>query len=938
MKRLPPSVRSILFSLIIALIITVLYLAGIFESAENLSYDTVIRLEGEQPRDSSLILVAIDEASLKKLGRWPWPRSTTAYLLEAISDGEPATIGIDIGFFEPGPEDSGDDERLNAATEKSGRVIYPVYLADLPSLGEIVAFQKPFAGLAAAAAGLGHVHVEPSMDGVVRKVYLQQECGEESVPAFAVKCVESYLSRTGKESTVRFTDDGIAVGEIFIPTVSRTAGDRDETAGLITQDHMLYIRFAGPSGTFLSLPAWEVLKDGFPRELFRDKIVLIGATAAGLGDVSMTPFSTERRPMPGVELQANIINTILTKNSITRPGAIWTIAAIFLLSLATGWIFSGLTTRGSILAFLLLLITVVGLYFLLLFQTGIWIDAWPLLAVILGNYLTVTVQKLGSLFRALDGEIKNLSRTQKFAPPLPRSPDEEGLMRTLFSFLTSLLAIDTALLLVFEPGEKKLIVRRTWGKPEPAREDFRFPVPPILGDLSEPLEVHGLDAGEHFPWRGGKDRSCLLLPLAVSGQRLGFLLLGRNRETPFGKDEIATGKIIAHHLGYAIRKLDDYSQALDRTESSLHFFHPGGMEEKIRSLKILSRAMTYEQLLLISMLESVADGVIISDLLGNILLCNPRAGKIINIPEDETGKSTITEIFPKLLDMPKEEFSGRLQRIIGEKETFTREVTIGKSTYILSLSSISRGEGISGGIMAVFTDITYLKELDRLRAETMAMLTHEIKNPLSGILGFCDLFIGGEVGPEEISEYIHLIKDSVDGLQKLVVDYLAAARLESGALELIFSPLDLPSIIEDAITLLSPQAQEKDIRIEREFAIDLPGIEGDAGMLQRACGNLIGNAIQYSPAGTEIMICLSLLANRITLQVKDRGCGIAPEDRAKIFEKFYRSDRTRNITGTGLGLAITREIVERHGGSIRVEEREGGGSVFIVEFKTMSDT
>ena len=114
----------------------------------------------------------------------------------------------------------------------------------------------------------------------------------------------------------------------------------------------------------------------------------------------------------------------------------------------------------------------------------------------------------------------------------------------------------------------------------------------------------------------------------------------------------------------------------------------------------------------------------------------------------------------------------------------------------------------------------------------------------------------------------------------------------------------------------------------------IPAINGDADMLRRVCGNLIGNAIQYSPSGTEITVSLTSHEDLLVLEVADRGCGIREEDRDKIFQKFFRGKRTKNITGTGLGLAITKEIVEKHGGKIRVEDREGGGTVFIVEFKT----
>jgi PAS domain S-box-containing protein len=933
MKRPPPSVRSIVFSLIIALIVTAVYLAGIFEKIENLSYDAALRLGGEQPRDSSLILVTVDESSLDKMGRWPWPRSVMARILEAISEGTPATIGFDIGFFEPDRQAPHDDERLIAAAEKSGRVIFPVYLAHLHSLGEIVSFQKPFAGLAGAAAGLGHVHIEPSLDGVVRKVYLHQECGGESAPAFAVKCVESYLSRTGKDSTVRFTDNGIEIGDIFIPTVSRRGAERDETSGLISQDHMIYIRFAGPGGTFLSLPAWKVLEDNFPRRIFKDKIVLIGATAAGLGDVSITPFSTERRPMPGVEIQANIINTILTENYITRTTPVLMTFGIILVSLITGWLFYRLGTRGASLAFLGMLLAMVGIYLLLLFRIHLWLELWPLLAVILINYLVATARKFGFLFRSLGAEIKTLNRIQKFAPPLPQSPDEEEFFHTFFTFLSSILKIDTAFLLIFDPAGKKLTLRRSWGIPPPLDEEVRIPPPAIFTDLNQPRQVNCTEKECPFLYSIDCPRNCLIFPLPLGNRKLGFLVVGRIRRDPFQENELATGEIISYHLSHAIQKLDAYSRALGTTESSIHFFHPGGMERKIENLNLLSQAMTYEQILLISMLGSITDGVIVADLIGNILLANPRAREILQIAEEEARQLNIIKLLQGLLNISEDELRTRFHRLLAGRESFTREITVSSQTYLLSLISFRREEGIPGGIMAVFTDVTYLKELDKLRAETMAMLTHEIKNPLGGIMGFCDLFVEGALGPEETKEYIHLIKKSVTGLHKLVIEYLESARLESGAVELNLAHLDLPIIVAETISLLTPRAEEQEIRIELNRPDRIPAIKGDADMLRRVCGNLIGNAVKYSPSGTEITVSLSQHGDEVVMEVADRGYGIPEEDREKVFQKFFRSKQTQKITGTGLGLAITKEIVERHGGTIRVKARKGGGSIFAVTLK-----
>ncbi len=924
--------RTVLVSLAIAFLLTLLYLAGAFEEAENLSYDAVIRLEGEQARAEALIMVVIDESSLTQLGRWPWPRDLTAELLKKISEGGPAAIGVDIGFFEPDLHNPEHDEKLVAVTEESGRVILPVYLADQPSLGEIVAVRKPFPALYAAAAAIGHVHTEPSPDGVVRKVYLLQECGDESVPAFAVRCLDQYLASTGKENAVRYGENEVRIGNILIPTLSRQAGDREKVAGLIGQDHLLYIRFAGPAGSFLRLPAWEVLTPDFPRQIFREKIVLVGSTAAGLGDFSMTPLSAERNPMPGVEIQANIINTILTGNFITRPPMLLAVALIFAFSLISGWFFYTLSTRGAFVVFLLLLLATAGFYLLFLLRFRLWMEVWPLLAAVLLNYLTVTARKLGFLFRSLDGEIAALDRIQKIAPPLPGSPGGEPFFAAFSPFLSSLLGIDTAFLLAHAPGDKNLTVLESWGVKAPDGAGESFLPPPVFREMDEPREVACPQVPRSLFGEGDINGTCLVIPLDGDGKRLGYLVSVRASGSHFTPEEISAGRTVAYHLGHALRKREEYTRAREAGGSVIHFFHPGGMERKILSLGLLSRAITYEQILLSSMLGSIADGVIVSDLLGNILLVNPRARRILDAGGERTGDFIITDLLRRFLALSPGQFAPLLLSIITGGETVTREITVAGRIYLLSLTAIRRKEGIPGGIMAVFTDITYLKELDSLRAETMAMLSHEIKNPLSGIMSFCDLFLGGDLKPEEISHYIHLIRTAVSGLNTLVGDYLTVTRLESGVQVPGLTSLNLAGVAHESIDLLAPRAREKGIEIESDLPLALPEIPGDETMLRQVCNNLIGNAIQYSPSGTRITVTVSPGPDRVVLRVADRGYGIPEEDREKIFEKFYRGGRTRKITGTGLGLTITKKIVERHGGEISVDERPGGGSVFSVVF------
>ncbi|MDP8235626.1 MAG: CHASE2 domain-containing protein [Candidatus Erginobacter occultus] len=921
------SVRVVGLSLLIALAAAAATAAGIFEKLENLAYDAALRLGAKHPKDPAVVVAAIDESSLERVGRWPWPRSRTAELIEAISAGGPAAIGIDIGFFEPDRERPAGDRALAEAVARAGNVVLPVYLAARPSLGEMVAFLDPYPGLAEAAAGRGHVHTEPSLDGITRKIYLRQEIAGESRWAFGLAAAAEFLRRTGREGRITAGEGGVRVGEIDIPSPARPFSPPGPEAGLIVQEYPLYIRFAGPGGTFLRLSAWEILQPGFPRKIFRDKIVLVGATAPGLGDLAMTPLSTERDPMPGVEIQANIVNTILSGQFVTRPPFAAAAALILILSLLSGRIFHRRSGRWGLLWLPVLLIAAAGLYLLLLLRFRIWLEVWPLLAVIAANYLAVSGSQLAFLFRSLDSEIGTLSRRERISSSPPAGEGSEESER-FFSFLASLLGIDRALLLLGEGKGKTLTPVEAWGAADrsaPGTVNF-----PAEGFSGRPRQLGGPEAAEFFPGREIDPGSWLLLPLEAGEGKTGGLALGRGDGRPFSPEEEEIGRLAAFHLGQALRKAGEARRSGDGGKLPVDFFRQAGLERKIRILRFLSRSLADERSLLSAMLSAIADGVVVSDLLGSPLLLNRPARELLAELDERPERLRIIPFLSRLLNLPEGELAARARKIITAGETFAGEAEVGDRAYLVSLSAFRRGGGPAGGLMAVFTEITPLKKLDRLRAETMAMLSHEIARPISGIIGFCNLSDQGLVRPEEIGEYLELIRNAAAGLKELLADYLAVARLEAGAETIGREDLDPAGLIGETFRILAGRAAEKKIDLEEAIPSPAPELRGDVKLLGQVLENLVANAISYSPAGSTVTVALSRSGKRTVLRVTDRGPGVPEEEREKIFEKFYRGKQTRDIPGTGLGLAVSAEIVRRHGGEIIVSPREDGGTVFTV--------
>jgi signal transduction histidine kinase len=424
----------------------------------------------------------------------------------------------------------------------------------------------------------------------------------------------------------------------------------------------------------------------------------------------------------------------------------------------------------------------------------------------------------------------------------------------------------------------------------------------------------------------------LLCPWRRRGDPGGFLLFGRSSPDTFSPEEIEFCRRAARQLADILPAAPAEQRPARTGGDTRRFFHRAELGEKIKTLNLLSRSISYEQALLSSILTGVTEAIVVSDSLGNIILANSRARQILRLTSAKLREADIFSLLTELSRLPAGEIRRQFFPREEANDVFPREIEIGPGFYLLSLTRIG-GEGeVTAGMMIVLSDITHLKQLEKLRTDTVSILTHEIKNPLAGILGYCELLMEQEQDPAEISEDLKLIHLSARKIHQLVSDYLEVARLESGREQVTMIPIDLEALIKEEITLLLPAGRQKGIRLESDLRTPLPEFRGDLNLLDRAFTNLISNAIKYSPSGKTVRVVLSHQDDSFVFQVRDSGFGIPPEDREKIFEKFYRGRNSRitEIPGTGLGLTITKEIIGRHGGRISVESAPGGGSIFTV--------
>jgi CHASE2 domain-containing sensor protein/signal transduction histidine kinase len=369
--------------------------------ADTTLYDAAIVFNERKARDD-IVIVAIDEASLAQIGRWPWQRAIHAGFLQKLALAQPKAVALDLIFAETEPADE-----LLARTLLELPTVLPVLIETRNAAQRNLVLSRPVESLARATRALGHIHLETDGDGIARSVFLQEGVGEARWQHFALALADAA---------------GVAPAEL--PGVRNPSDSKNNW----WRDYWFHIPFAGPPGSFATVSYADVLKGRVPPTALRDKLVLVGATASGLGDAYPVPVSGKSRSMPGVEISANVLDALLSKQAI-RVADGWACAAfsaVLLLITLVGlrWLSP---VRGLVFTAVMLLATLVLTWGLLRFS-GLWMPpAAALLAIALAyplwswRRLEATIAYLGEEFRRLQSEPKVLP--EKFLPEVRSSAD-----------------------------------------------------------------------------------------------------------------------------------------------------------------------------------------------------------------------------------------------------------------------------------------------------------------------------------------------------------------------------------------------------------------------------------------------------------------------------------------------------------------------------------
>ncbi len=415
-------------------------------------------------------------------------------------------------------------------------------------------------------------------------------------------------------------------------------------------------------------------------------------------------------------------------------------------------------------------------------------------------------------------------------------------------------------------------------------------------------------------------RHFLLVALGIAflGALLLSYLLSKRLAAPLLQMTEAAQTIARGDFHHRIRirsgdEMEALGEALNRMADDL--------QRKIQDLSD-DRAKT------LAILSGMVEGVLVLDDKGKIVLTNASFERMFVL----SGDTWIGRYhYERLRHYP---LNALIEEVIQSGKPLSREIQleIPPRPHLQVQASVT--ERTPRSVVLVFHDITEIKRLERMRKDFVANVSHELRTPLAAIKGYLEtLADGGLENPTEAQEFLTILQKHTDRMANIVRDLLQLSRIESGLDPIRPVPIDLREAVDRNLLLLKPLAEKR----EQTLAVSVPpglSLQADPEKLNQVLINLVDNAIKYTPERGTIAVTASEGADRVVIEVRDSGIGIPKEDLGRIFERFYRVDRTRSreLGGTGLGLSIVKHIVEAHGGKITAESEIGKGSRFFLFF------
>ena len=867
--------------------------------------DWMIRARGPLATPDDIAIVAIDEPSIARFGRFPWSRSLSVQAIDAIATAQPKAIAMDVLYSDQTSER--DDSALSRSIHQPGNVVVAAQLISPSAAQGAGSWLLPLPAIEQAAAAVGHVNVSTGSDGIARQILIRMADDQgHAIRAMAVEAIR--IAEGIPEQAITETSREVLLGSRAIPVHEEAPSAVVGVRGGATQtiaDARMTIDYIGPPGSYKIYSFADIVDGRIPARQLRDKYVLIGATAASLGDRLASPFIHTAGPepnqhgalMPGVEVLANTINTILRSRFYSETpdwlaflcGALLAALTLFALTMAQGR-YEAIKQIGTLAA-------VITAVFLASYFSFTRLLVFPPLTLSLVSFASAGL--FGQMRRSLvassqlDRSIEDVNRAESSlnavnlgsaAESIARLADADGVAIYMSQVGGRMRLVTAHGIAILQKGHSFLLPTQS-----PDRRLLPLPIERPSGAITLVI-AH---AASRSP--------------SLEIQRLCATIAVRAAETWADKDELPRW----------------WPRGLTWKAQSLHYLNN----------RILDRAKFVDLAL-----RSVEDILLIAGVDGRITFANRRAAAILDSSEQALCGRNLLEVLAEAEQSPQESARELLVRLVVDRAKIEREITIPGARprhFMLRMAAVCSGEMGPGsvlGIVASLSDITRQHELQQTKNDVMALVSHEMRTPLTAIQGMSELLAQFEFDPARGREMSVAIHDEAKRLTRMVSQYLDITRLESESTVLRRSALRVESLVERTLLMLDPLADERGVRLTRHLSFDANPVLADADLLSSGVSNLVSNAIKYSPPDTEVVISAKNTANGVSIEVADQGYGIPDESLNRVFEKFYRVPRVQDVDvpGTGLGLALVREIAELHGGSVTVRSSVGAGSVFTL--------
>ncbi|MFZ0543805.1 MAG: ATP-binding protein [Candidatus Promineifilaceae bacterium] len=328
---------------------------------------------------------------------------------------------------------------------------------------------------------------------------------------------------------------------------------------------------------------------------------------------------------------------------------------------------------------------------------------------------------------------------------------------------------------------------------------------------------------------------------------------------------------------------------------------------------------------LAAVLDNMADGVLITDHIGLVRLINPAAANILGVNETESIGRSFAEVarHHQLIELWQQGCTQATEQITA--------VEMSRQDIFIQMIVTPLGTGEHHNCMIILQDLTRIHRLETVRRDFISNISHELRTPIASLKALVEtLRVAALDDPPAAQRFLDRAEQEVDALTQLVQELLELSRIESGKVPIRLTATDVKEVILTPVERLQEQAERNNLSLTVDIPADLPPVLADASRIQQVVGNLVHNAIKFTPEGGSVSVeaRLDKGGSAVKISVIDTGVGIPTADLSRIFERFYKADRARTGGGTGLGLAISRHLVKAHGGQLRVKSREGKGSTF----------